>query len=240
MFRSNRRSLGFACIAAGILALAFFIPAASGAQCAQQEKTAAFIKSLTGEWIGTCQQITDGDQTEDKYFCAKFEQTGDNIFSGKFTYYRLDPKTGELLNIGETTMASTIQADGTVKNDIAGKGKMLVSNQPKDQEHQLTEVLTVADNGSIVGKLDGKIDVSGMPFGLGRNGKIRNATSAWKLEDGVMTIDQSLKAAFKVLMATKTFKIEAHSVARRGTDVITLMKKDQLGEKVAARPATGS
>ena len=240
MLCTNRRSPGFACIVAGILALVFSIPAVSGVQCAQQEKTAAFIKSLTGEWIGTCRQITDGDQTEDKYFYAKFEKTGDNIFSGKFTYYRLDIKTGEPLNIGETTIASTIQEDGTVKNDIAGKGTMLVSNQPKDQEHQLIEILTVADNGSIVGKLDGKINVSGMPFGLGKNGKIRNATSAWKLEDGVMTIDQSLKAAFKVLMATKSFTVEAHSVARRGTDVISLMKKDQLAEKVAARPASGS
>ncbi len=199
-----------------------------------------FIKSLTGEWIGTCQQTTDGKDADNKYFHAKFEKTGDNVFTGKFTYYRLDPKTGEPLNIGETTMASTIQADGTVCNDIAGKGKILVSNQPKDQEHKLTEVLTVGDDGSIIGKLDGKIDVSGMPFGLGKNGKIRDASSTWKLEDGVMTIDQSIKAGFKVLMVSKSFTIKAHSVAHRGTDVAGLMRKDQLAEKVASEPASGS
>lgn len=239
MFFINRRSPRFACIVAGILALAFAMPAVSCAQDTAQEKTAAFIKSLTGEWIGTCQQITDGEQAENKYFHAKFEQTGDDTFAGQFTYYRLDLKTGEVLNIGETTIASTIQPDGTVKNDIVGKGKMLVSNQPKDQEHQLIEILTVADDGSIVGSLDGKIDVSGMPFGLGKNGKIRDAMSAWKLQDGVMTIDQSLKARFKVLMVSKSFTVEAHSVAHRGTDVVSLMKQD-LASKPTAQPTPGS
>ncbi len=232
------RSLGIARIGAVLFALALAVPAAA-AQETPQEKTVTFIKNLTGEWIGTCQQKTDGEDADNKYFHAKFEQTGSNTFAGKFTYYRFDPKTAEAVNIGETTMVSTIQADGTIKNDIIGKGKILINDQPKDQEHTVTEILTFADENTLTGKIDGKISVSGMPFGIGKNGKIRNAESTWTIRNGVMTLDQTLKAEFKVLVVSKSFTVEAKSVAERGTDVVSLMKRD-LASKPAAETEPGT
>lgn len=228
----------FALIAAGLVALAFLIPAA-WADDSLQQHSAAVISNFTGEWIGTCEQSTDGEEAENKYFHAKFQQTGDNTFAGKFTYYRFDMKTGEALNIGETTITSTVQADGTIRNEIVGKGKVLVNNDPKDQQHEVTEILTIVDDKTMKGKIDGKISVSGLPLGIGRNGRIRNAESTWKLEDGALCIDQTLKAAFKVLMVSRNFTVEAHNSARRGSDVVGLMKSD-LASKPASKPAPGS
>ena len=220
------------------LALISVLPAYAGAEQTARQKTAALIKTLTGEWIGTCQQSTDGEDAENKYFQAKFEQTGENTFTGKFTYYRLDQKTNEPLNIGETALTATIQEDGTIRNEIVGKGSVIVNKDPKNQEHKVTEILTPTDDKTLSGKIDGKISVSGLPFGIGKNGQIRNATSTWKLENGVMTIDQTLKAGFKVLMVSKSFTVKACSVARRGTDVVSLMKKDLASKP--AQPTPGS
>ncbi len=233
------RTRSFALIAAALVALLFAVPAVYGAECSSQAQTTALVRTFVGEWVGTCKQTTDQEQAENKYFHAKFEQTGDNTFSGKFTYCRLDTKTGEALNIGETTLTATVQADGTVKNDIVGKGKVLVNNEPKDQEHQVTEILTVVNDKTLKGKIEGKIGVNGMPMGLGKNGKIRNGESTWKLENGVLAIDQTLKATFKVLMVSKSFTVEACNSAKRGSDIVNLMKSD-LASKPDPKSAPGS
>ena len=109
---------------------------------------------------------------------------------------------------------------------------MLVNNKPKNQQNELTEVLTAAGADSLTGLGSGTISVDGMPFGVGKSGKIQSATSKWNLNNGVLTVDQSIKAGFRALVFTKTFNVEAHYTARKGSEVACLMnKKTQVSAK---------
>ena len=186
-----------------------------------------------GEWIGACEQSTDGEPAENKYFHAAVKQTDDNAFESTFEYYRVDKATGSPLHIGNTTIATAVQPDGTALSAINGCGVMLVSEKPKNQRHDFREVLRFTDVGSIDGEGSGTICVEGLPFGLGKNGKIRDARSAWTLSDGVMTMHQTLKASFRALIFTKSFDFTAHYTARRGSDIASLMAKEM---RLASKP----
>lgn len=184
----------------------------------------SFYKTLLGDWVGVCMQSTDGQQAENKYFRITIKDTGSGMFISQFTYYRSDGATGTPIQIGETTAISTVQPDGTIKNDIQGKGSILVEKKAKQQSHKLTEVLSPTGPTTFAGKIDGKISVSGLPFGVGKNGKVSNGKSAYLLNNGVLTINQTFKAAFKILLFKKSYTVTANSTARRGTDVSALMK----------------
>lgn len=213
-------------VAVGMLALALAIPAVAYAQTdASQGDVRTFLRSLVGEWIGTCEQTTDGDAADNKYFHAVVKQIDANTFESRFSYYRLDKITGKPICSGDSTTVSTIGEDGIARSKVAGTGTVLVNNQPKNQEHEFSEVLTCTGLGSMESEGSGTIAVSDMPFNLGKNGKIVNARSAWALNDGVMTVQQSLDAKFRALIFTKTFRIEASYTATRGSDLASLMKK---------------
>ena len=211
------------------LALALAIPAISHAQ----PDAGAFLKSIVGEWVGACEQSTDGEKAGDKYFHFVVKQVDQRTFSSEFKYYRLDEATRTPLHIGDTTFVSTIEPDGTVTNNITGKGTILVDEKPKPQEHQLTETLSCASDNALTGRITGKISSGGLLFGLGKNGDVHDAASTWTLENGVLTIHQSLKAGFRILFFTKDFTVEAKSTARRGSDVVSLMTE---AARVAAGP----
>lgn len=216
------------------LGLALVISAACWAQPSPQGDSAEFFRSVVGEWIGICEQSTDGEQADNKYFRAVIRQIDDKSFNGEFTYYRYDEATRSPLHIGDATILSTIEPDGTVRNEITGRGTMLVDERPKPQEHEIVEVLSRADDGSLTGRMDGRISVGDLPFGLGKNGRIYDGRSTWSLDDGVLTIHQSLRAGFRVLFFSKCFTVVAHSTARRGSDVVSLMTEKT---RIAAQPA---
>jgi len=211
------------------LTLALAIPATSHAQ----PDAGAFFRSIVGEWIGTCEQSTDGEKAGDKYFHIVVKQVDQRTFSSEFKYYRLDEASQTPLHIGDTTIVSTMEPDGTVTNNISGEGTILVDEKPKPQEHQLTETLICAGDNALTGRITGKISISGIVFGLGKNGEVRDGTSTWTLDNGVLTIHQSLKAGFRILFFTKNFTVEAKSTARQGSDVVRLMTE---AAQVAAGP----
>lgn len=192
---------------------------------ASQDDARSFFNAIVGEWIGTCEQSTDGQKADDKYFHTLIKQQDDGTFVSKFEYYRLDVSSGKMLKIGDSTITTTIRPDGVAQNRITGKGIILVNNKPKNQEHEFTEELTNAGGDSLNGVGAGKISVSGMPLGLGKSGKIQNETSQWNLKDGVLDIDQSIKAGFRAIIFTKTFNVTAHYSARRGTNVASIITK---------------
>ena len=213
-------------IAIAVLVLAFAVSALSYAQPSPsvQENAEDFFRGIVGEWIGVCEQSTNGEQADNKYFHAVIEQVGRGSFASEFNYYRFDEATGAPLHVGSASVMTTIETDGTVTNEISGEGIMLVDYRPKQQRHELVETLTCAEFGGLTGEISGKISVSGMPFGLGKNGRVYDGTSTWSLDDDILTIRQSLKVGFRILFFTKSFKVTATTTAHRGTDVASLMK----------------
>ncbi|HOM72499.1 MAG TPA: hypothetical protein PLP86_09655, partial [Armatimonadota bacterium] len=210
-----------------LISLVFALSTANSAQPAPGQDARSFFKSIVGSWIGTCEQSTDGEKAENKYFQAVIKQIDGNTFQGEFEYYRLDTKTGSVVPVGQSSFLTTIKPDGTVQNKITGKGTVLVNYKPKDQKHDLSEVLTCIDGSSFQGKGTGTVSVSGMPLGLGKNGKVSDATSNWSLKNGVLSIDQNLKVGFKALFIKKSFKMTAHYTAKRGTNVASIIPKAQ-------------
>lgn len=218
------------------LALVLVLSVASLAQTPAQSGSdvKAFFSGIVGEWIGTCQQSTDGQQADDKYFHAVIKTLNDSSYQGDFDYYRLDPKTGKPLPIGTTRVVTTVGADGNATSTITGKGIVLVDEKPKNQEHKLTEKIVGTGNNSLQSKGTGTISVSGMPLGLGKNGKVKDSTSNWTMKDDVLYINQKLHVGFRAFIFNKSFDIQANYVAHRGTDVASLMAQSKQAS--AAKP----
>lgn len=191
-----------------------------------------FFKSMVGEWIGTCEQSTNGVPADNKYFHVVVKQLAPDTFDSKFEYFLVDKKSGAVNRIGESAITTKVLPDGTVKNQITGSGTVLVENKPKSQNHDLQEVLAVSPTGELTGKGSGKVSVSGMPFGVGKNGKIQAADSIWSIQDGVLSIQQNLRVGFKALIFSKKFSMTAKYTARRGSDVAKL-----IGRPVAVSSA---
>lgn len=210
-----------------MLAMAIFMPVAAYAQDAPaaQGGTAEFFQKIAGEWIGTCEQSTDGERADNKYFRATVKQLSANTFESRFEYFRVDSKTGEPLRVGESTVLTTIGSDGMAQSSISGKGTVLVNNSPKPQQHKLSETVRSVGSCSLEGDGKGTISVGGMPLGLGKNGKVLNAKSSWLLNNGALTVHQTLKVGFRALVFNKKFSVVAHYTAKRGTDIAGLMAK---------------
>lgn len=213
------------CVAVLVLGLSAISSAAMSAQ-SSANATKSFFNSIAGEWIGTCKQSTDGQQAEDKYFHAVIQPSGSNSYRCNFEYYRADPNTGAPLAIGGSSAVISLNSDGTVKSVINGKGTILVNKSPKNQSHQLNEVLTSNGGGGLQGQGTGTISVNGMPLGLGKNGKVRSSKSSWALNNGVLNIRQDFNIAFRALFITKSFSVSAQYIARKGQDVASLMPRE--------------
>lgn len=221
-------------VALAIVSLALMTAAASHAQPvpATNIGTGAFFQQIVGDWIGICDQTTDGQPADSKYFHVRITKTDDSTYVSVFRYYRLDQATGNPVQIGESKIATTVHPDGTAKSEIVGAGTILVDEKPKQQEHELVELLTATGANGMMGDISGKISVSGMPLGLGKNGSVGDGKSTWSLVDGTLSFRQSLKASFKVFFMTKSFTVVLSGSARRGSDVAELMKK---GPAIAER-----
>ncbi len=200
---------------------------------------ADFLHSLVGEWTGTCVQSTDGKATDNKYFHAIIKQSGPATYETVFEYYRLDPQTGAPITVGATTMATTVAADGTATNRIAGKADVLIDPETlRPEQHDLSEVLRVSPSGGLEGTGSGTIKVSGMPLGAGNSGTVQDYHSTWSQSNGVLSMSQHLEARFKVLFFSKSFAIIADYTARRGSDIVGLMKSASANaSRVGGAPA---
>lgn len=205
-----------------VIALSIFLTA-SRLSHAQSCNTAEFFHKVVGDWIGVCQQTTDGEKADDKYFHVAVRKTGDNAFESHFEYYRLDPKSGAPQRAGESLVSTTIGPDGAACSKIKGSGTVMVFSSLKTQRHEVCETAKSDGANGVHSEGKGTVCVNGMPLGLGKNGKITSTKSTWTLSDGTLSIHQVLKIGFKALLVGKSFDMTADYKAKRGTDVAGLM-----------------
>jgi hypothetical protein len=207
-------------IAISILLTASTLSHAQGQSC----NTGDFFRRITGDWIGVCQQTTDGEKADDKYFHVAIKKMGDSVFESRFEYYRLDPKTGAPVRAGESLVTTTIGSDGLACSKIMGKGTVMVYNAMKTQQHVISETAGADGPNSVRSSGKGTVSVSGMPLGLGKNGKVNSTKSVWTLsDDESLSIRQTLKIGFRALIIGKSFSMTADYKAKKGTDVASLM-----------------
>jgi hypothetical protein len=186
---------------------------------------ASFLGSLVGEWIGTCIQSTDGQASDNKYFHAIIKQLDPDTYETVFEYYRLDPQTGAPIKVGLAIVTTKVAPEDTATNTIVGSGEVLLDPQTsKADQYELSEVLSVSPAGGLEGTGSGRISVSGMPLGLGKNGKVQDYRSTWSENNGVLSITEHLKVKFTVLFFSKRFTVVAGYTAQRGSDIAGLMK----------------
>jgi hypothetical protein len=193
---------------------------------AQPHDVKGFVHNLIGEWIGTYEEFTDGEKADAKYFHAIIKQSNPDTYQTIFEYYRLDEKTCVPIKVGESVMTTRVAADGTATNSIIGKGQVLIDpNTSKPEQHNLSEVLKVSPPSGMQGSGGGRISVSGLTFGVGKNGKVRDYHSAWTMQNGTLKISQMLNVSFRLLLFSKSFVITAEFTGDRGSDITGLMKR---------------
>jgi len=194
-------------------------------QAAPPTDVAGFFRETTGEWIGTVEQYTNGVKADTKYFHAVVRQTSPDTYEAVFDYYRIDKQTHAPVQVGVTNMTSKITPEGTAKNTITGKGDVFVDpNTLRHEEHTLSEILRMTPSGNLEGKGSGKISISGIALGAGKNGKVSNYTSTWALNNGIFTINEQLSVTFKALFFAKHYNIIYNFEGKRGSDIMGLMK----------------
>lgn len=180
---------------------------------------AGFFHEIVGEWIGTVEQYTDGIKADTKYFHGVVTQISPDTYETLFEYYRLDKKTHAPVQVGVTSMTTRIAPQGTATNTITGKGDVFISPKAsKPEEHQLSEVLYMSPSGRLEGKGSGKISVGG------KNGKVSDYTSTWALNNGVLSMTEQLRVAFRALFFfTRHYDIVFDFKAKRGSDITGLI-----------------
>lgn len=184
-----------------------------------------FFAKLPGDWVGSVAESTDGKAGSAKFFHSVTKKLSADIYETVFTYYRLDEKTGAPVLVGVSGMATKIDTAGTATNTVTGKGDILVDvNTWKPETHDLTELLRTSPTGGLVGTGGGNISVTGMPLGLGKNGKVQGYTSTWSLNNDVLKISQKFNVGFRVFLFRKSYAVTIDYTAKRGTDIIGLMK----------------
>jgi len=212
-------------VAVSLVVMVAVCPAAETCKSEQPAGAAEFFRGITGNWTGICNQSTNGEKADKKYFRATIRETDPATFESKFEYFRIDPATGKAVRAGDASVVTNITADGKATSRIVGKGTVLVDHKPKPLQHDLIESLAYLSPGVLQGTTSGAAKVSGMPLGLGKNGKVREGKSSWKLSGGRLLIDQTLKVGFRALFFTKSFNVAAHYIAQRGSDIAALMSE---------------
>lgn len=225
-----REGVKMVCVLVTVLTVVLIASTVGYSQSAfQPSETGCFFESLPGDWIGTVSQCTDGKFGDTKYFHAATKQLSLDTYETVFTYYRLDAKSGAPVPAGVSGIATKIDTFGTATNSTTGKGDVLVDvDTRKSETHELTEVLRTSPTGGLQGTGSGKISVTGMPLGLGKNGKVQGYSSTWSVIDDVLKISQRYNVSFRVLLFRKSYTITGDYTAKRGSDILGLMKAAQV------------
>jgi hypothetical protein len=185
----------------------------------------AFIHSTIGEWVGSYQESTNGQKPDNRYFKAVIRPVGPDSYEARFDYYRPDEKTGAPVKIGGSTVAIKLGPDGTATSTIAGDGQVRTdTGRMKPEQHQLCEVLCLSSDGVLQGRGEGNIQVSGLPMGLGKNGRILDYCSTWENRNGSLKMSRQFKVRFRALGIRKTYDVKAEFIARPGGNVMEIMK----------------
>jgi hypothetical protein len=194
-----------------------------------------FFTALVGEWVGTAEQRVNGQEPLRRFFHLVVRRRDARTFETGFRYYRPNAKTGALEEAGSEQGTSTLDPDGTVQRSMEGKGTVLVDYRPKPESHSATGRARPTAAGGLEGEASGKIDVQGLPFGLGRHGTIESAREEWSVADGALSGRTAIVARFRALFTSRRFKVESTCRAERGADVSGLAAR--AGTKQTRAPA---
>lgn len=180
---------------------------------------------MTGEWVGVCDQKTDGEELDRQYFVVNVKKTGEDVYQSKFSYYIRNEKTGSPEPAGSMLIVTVLKADGRVVNRINGEGRVMFNGKPKTQKYEIIESIILVPDGTIRSSGSGEICVDGIPFGLGKNGKLTDTKSVWRFYNGVFSICQEVNAKFKALFVSKSYKFRAEYSASKGSNISEFMAK---------------
>jgi len=194
-------------------------------QANQPANISAIFNSMSGDWIGTVAQSTNGKPADTKYFHLSVQEKDPNTYVTQMEYYRIDKQTGEPVQNGASTLTTQIVSPSEATNTLTGKGDILITpDDRKPETHNLAETVTLTPSGEMQGTGSGSISVSGMPLGLGKNGKVSGYSSTWSVNNNTLKLSQELQVEFRFLLIKKTFDITANYTATRGTDIMTLVR----------------
>jgi hypothetical protein len=197
---------------------------ASGSAPASPATGEQFFATLLGEWVGTAQQRVDDQEPLTRYFHLAVRRRDAQTFVTTIRYYRPNPKTGALEEAGSERGTSSLQPDGTVQRRLEGTGTVLVNYRPKPETHSAAGSARPTAGG-LEGEASGTIKVDGLPFGLGRRGRIEQAREEWSVRGGVLSGRTTIRARFRALFTTRRFKVETTCRGERGSDVAAVAAK---------------
>ena len=209
-------------IPAAVAAMALIGTVAADPVEAPAASSERFLAGLVGSWVGTARQFVDDGAPVTRYFHLIVRRRDMRTFETRFRYYRTNPRTGALEEAGHDQGTSVLEADGSVRRHLKGSGTVLVQFRPKPERHSAAGRARATAAGRLEGDATGTIQVDGLPFGLGRQGKIESAWEEWSVRDGRLTGRTAIVARFRALLTTRRFRIETICTARRGTDVKAL------------------
>jgi len=228
-------------IALGWLGFSLITCAAAWAQAdARPCDIGQFIQGTVGEWVGIYEESTNGEKAENRYFRAVIKSSGADTYEALFDYFKPDDKTRTPVKVGGSTVIIKIASDGTATSTIAGDGQVRTDiGRMKPERHQLCETLNLSPDGALRGRGQGNIQVSGLPMGLGKNGRILDYCSTWEKPDGILKMSRQFKVRFRALGIRKTYDVKAEFVARPGSNLMGLIRQAERksGSETAFSPA---
>lgn len=199
-------------------------PAISRTVHADASSARSFFEGIVGDWVGACDEVV-GNDTQTRYFRVNVKQISSDAYQSHFTYYKIDGKSGKEVPDGSMLIQTTVHPDGTGINSVSGNGSVLFDCRCLKQEFTLTEALTATSDGRLLGRGSGRNSVRGIPFGLGRNGKLLDTKTDWSVEKGSLCMRQSLKARYRSLCFSRNFLFKATYTAQKGSSLAAVMHK---------------
>jgi hypothetical protein len=187
-----------------------------------------FYARVLGDWVGTTVSRLDGAKPVTGYFHLVITRVDENTIREEYTFYRLQSKTagtseaGGLETSGTESDLSTIESNGTIHRTVQGSGTILIDFKPKKQSFEASGAARFTSPDHLEAAVKGKIAVDGMPLGLGKHGRLRNATATWSLEDGKLIGQTQFEASFHVLFIAKRYRVQIQLRAERGANFQTI------------------
>jgi hypothetical protein len=153
------------------------------------------------------------------YFHLAVTRVDANAFREEFLFYRVLPNTVVLEISGTQSYLSTIASSGAIQRTCRGSGTILIDAKPKNQSFEAGGEVHCTGPDRLEAEVQGKIAVDGMPLNSGKNGKLRNATAIFSLEDDKLIGQMRFEASFRVLFFSKRYRIESQLRGQRGDNV---------------------
>lgn len=218
-------------VIAAVLGMPHRLHASASASTAEQ-----FYQRILGDWVGTSVSRFDDEEPTTNYFHVKITRSSPRTFREEYVYWRRNPDTGVLEPSGTQTNTATIEPDGTVRCVSSGRGTILIDYKPRKKQWQAKGSGACVAPDQFCAEVSGTVSVEGMPFGLGRKGRIQKGVASWSLRDGHLIGRTEVDSRFRAVVFTKRFRLVTELRAERGSDVHALAARTPAPTAAAHRP----